>query len=132
LTRYSPQIALAARQLKAFGRIVTLQRVAVEDANLVTDLPADSSARSTQVAALLKPPSRMTEQSYSDQFKSGALVLSQTRQVTLAGVDIDGNPIAPINAGDLLLVDGETWRFVGASVVAPDGTAIVHNGTIKK
>lgn len=132
MTIYGPQIALAARMIKAYGQIAVLRRVAVEDPNPVTDLPADTSTADQQVAVLLRAPSTMTEQSYASQFASGAMVRSKTRTVTMAGVDVDGAPVEEPKEGDLLLVGADTWRFVGASVVDPDGTAIIYSGTVKR
>lgn len=80
------------------------------------------------VNALVLPPDTMTEQAYADQFKTGTMVRSRTRVLTIAGGDLERMPAE----GDMAVFEGFEWTFVGVKITAPDGTPILVQGTVKR
>lgn len=130
-TRYSAVIATTHAKLRQYGRPVVVRHFLVdEDA---ADGPEDTpTEQDTQVApdipALVSPPSTMTEQAYADQFRSGEMVRSRTRNVLMAARDIPFRP----QEGDELDFDGHTWTMVGVAALEPDGTPIFYRTTVKR
>ena len=103
------------------GRTVTITQPAPPSDPVTGAMSGDATPGTFTVVG---PPVNLTGASeFDNDLKGDAALVSD--DVRLLVVAASNAPFAPA-AGDEVAMDGRTWRVIGVTPVAPDGTPLVY------
>lgn len=116
--------------LKRYGQVVQLGlKPPPEDIDPVTDPVSDDTPKMVSAYAVLG--AAPSGQAYEEAYLAGTLERSSLRSVLLAPTfEGEALPRMPYE-GDVLVFGGQTWAFIGTTVVEPSGTALLYRGVVR-
>lgn len=118
---YASAAASAARMIRKAGTSAMLQRTVAGTYNPATDTTTGGRTDSYPCRVVILPASKGTIEAFDTRWEGEALIETNLRSVLMAA---KGLPIAP-GPGDFLVVGSETWKVIGSTPLAPDGTTAI-------